>query len=129
MNNILCPSNLFEYIGLNLVTLSRRILDIQSQKSTFLHVPYNFFVFPLLKKVCIRRREREKKEERRKKKEKKYKKTLICYVFHVYIIFPFQYTLQCVYHQKFSFHPSPYHWPQLPISSSPISLPHFSGKH
>ena len=43
-------SNLFEYIGSNLVTLSRRILDIQSQKSTFIHVPYNFFVFPLLKK-------------------------------------------------------------------------------
>ena len=70
MNNILCLSNLSEYIGSNLVTLSRRIVDIQSQKSTFLHVPYNFFVFPLLKKkVYIWRR--GKKEERRGKKRKK----------------------------------------------------------
>ena len=69
MNNILCPSNLSEYIGSNLVTLSRRILDIQSQKSTFLHVPYNFFVFPLLKKVCIRRERKKKRKEGKKRKK------------------------------------------------------------
>ena len=50
---------------------------------------------------------------------------MICNIFHVYIIFQFHYTLQCVYHHKFSFRPSPNHWPQLPISSSPTSLPLF----
>ena len=43
------------------------------------------------------------------------------------LIFPLLHTLQCAYHQKFSFHLSPYSWSPLSILPSLCPLP--SGNH